>query len=57
MSKTVWFDNPWIYVEKVINRIKTFFKQTEPEEVIWLDNPWVYLDTATKKIHKYFTED
>lgn len=57
MSKTVWFDNPWILLEKLINKLNAFFKQTESKDVMWFDNPWVWLDSATKKLHTYLTEE
>ena len=57
MSKTVWFDNPWILLERLLTKIKTFFKQTESKDVMWFDNPWVWLDNATKKFHRYLTEE
>ena len=56
MSKTFWLDNPWIYLEKLINKIREFFKP-EPSDTIWLDNPLVYFDTMIKKIQRFLNQD
>ena len=56
MCKTVWLANPWIYIKKLINKIKANFKP-KPTYTIWLDNPWVHLDTAIEKIHNFLIKN
>ena len=56
MSKTFWLDNPWIYIKKIVNKIRAYFK-TEPNDIIWLDNPWLYLDIIAKKINQFLKQD
>ncbi len=58
MPDVTWFDNPWLWLEKLVKRLKEFFKQTEePKDVTWLEgNPWGWLENATKKLHKFLNE-